>query len=32
MPKYLADNRIIGVAFVLLASVNAFALQANWYA
>ena len=32
MPKYLADNRIIVAIFMLLALVNAFAIQNQWYA
>ncbi len=31
MPKYLADNRIVVVAFLVLTFVNAFAIQNNWY-
>ena len=31
MPKYLSDNRIVVVAFLLLTFVNAFALQNRWY-
>ena len=32
MPKYLNDNRIIAVMFILLMFVNAFAIQNQWYA
>jgi hypothetical protein len=31
MPKYLADNRLVAVLFIILAFVNAFAIQNNWY-
>ena len=31
MPKYLADNRIIVAAFMVLTMVNAFAIQNQWY-
>ena len=31
MPKYLNDNRIIVVMFLLLTLVNAFAIQHSWY-
>ena len=32
MPKYLADNRIIVAMFLVLTTVNAFAIQNQWYA
>jgi len=32
MPKYLADNRIIVAVFMVLSTVNAFAIQNQWYA
>ena len=31
MPKYLADNRIVAVMFLVLTFVNAFAIQNSWY-
>ena len=31
MPKYLSDNRIVAVMFLVLTFVNAFAIQNNWY-
>jgi hypothetical protein len=31
MPKYLADNRIVGVLFVLLAILNSFAITGGYY-
>ena len=31
MPKYLADNRIIVAMFLVVATVNSFALQNSWY-
>jgi hypothetical protein len=31
MPKYLADNRLVAVLLIILAFVNAFAIQNNWY-
>ena len=32
MPKLIGDNRVIALLFFLLAVVNAFAIQNNWYA
>jgi len=32
MAKLIGDNRVIVVLFLLLAVVNAFAIQNNWYA
>lgn len=31
MGKLIFDNRFVGVAFVLLLFVNAFAIQNGWY-
>lgn len=31
MGKLLGDNRVIGVVFVLLAVLNATAIQLGWY-
>ena len=31
MPKYLADNRIVGVMFVLVATLNSYALMGGYY-
>jgi hypothetical protein len=30
--KLIGDNRVIGVLWVLLAMVNAYAITAGWYA
>ena len=32
MTRLIFDNRVIGVLFVLLTFVNAYAIQNNWYA
>ncbi len=32
MSKLLFDNRFVGVVFVLLLFLNAFAIQSGWYA
>jgi hypothetical protein len=32
MSKLIFDNRAVGVLFVLLLVVNAFAIQHGWYA
>ncbi|MCW2738510.1 MAG: hypothetical protein JWN97_3154 [Nocardioides sp.] len=32
MGKLIFDNRAVVVAFLVLAFVNAFAIQSNWYA
>jgi len=32
MAKLISDNRVIGTLFCLMALLNAFAIQNNWYA
>ena len=32
MSKILLDNRFVAVAFLVLAFLNAFAIQGGWYA